>query len=239
MRNLLPLFLDLTGRRVLLVGGGPVAAGKLNQLLTAGARVRIVSPLVVADIERAVRHRAGDDADRSDPGDGAVVALERRPFRTDDLDDAWLVVAAATPAVNREVAIAAEARRIFVNAVDDPANASAYLSGVVRRDDVIIAISTGGDAPALTALVREGLDAVLPRDLGGWVAAARQERQRWRRDRVPMEARKPLLLHALNRRYDGDDAIAPSADGPTAMAGTRRDPAGRIPWLSGPDDSWL
>ena len=57
------------------------------------------------------------------------------------------------------MAAAAEPRRIFVNAVDDPANASAFLSGTVRRDGVTIAISTSGDAPALTALLREALDA--------------------------------------------------------------------------------
>lgn len=206
MRNLLPLFLDLTRREVLLVGGGRVAAGKLRQLLAAEARVRVVSPLVVAEIEsaRSARHEQ--------------VEIVRRPFERADVDGVWLVVAAATPQVNREVAAAAEARRVFVNAVDDPANASAYLSGVVRRGDVTIAISTGGDAPALTSLLREALDAVLPAELGRWTAAAREERVAWRRDGVQMDARKPLLLRALNRLYDG---------------------AACVPWLSGPEDSWL
>ncbi len=92
-------------------------------------------------------------------------------------------MAAATPEVNREVAAAAETRRLFVNAVDDPANASAFLSGVVRRDGVTLAISTSGDAPALTALLREALDAVLPRELGAWIEEARAERAEWRRER--------------------------------------------------------
>ena len=72
---------------------------------------------------------------------------------------------------------------MFVNAVDDPANASAFLSGVVRRDGVTIAISTSGDAPALTALLREALDALLPADLDrGWSRRAPQ-RVVWRRER--------------------------------------------------------
>src|SRR4029077_407497 len=103
-------------------------------------------------------------------------------------DDAWLVVAAATPEVNREVAAAAEGRRLFVNAVDDPPNASACLSGVVRRDGVTIAISTSGAAPALTALLRQALDAVLPRELETWIAEAKRQRAVWRREGVPMEA---------------------------------------------------
>jgi siroheme synthase-like protein len=199
---LLPLFVNLTGRRVLLVGAGPVAAGKLVQLRAAGADVRVVAPDVHPDIE------------------AAGVPVWRRGFTDGDLEGVWLVVAAAPPAVNRDVAEAALARRVFVNAVDDPANASAFLSGVVRRDGVTIAISTEGDAPGLTALIREALDALLPPDLGRWMAETRRLRVRWKRDGVPMEARRPLLLEALNRLY-----ARPSRD-----EGTRGERRTEAPW---------
>ncbi len=208
MRHLLPLFLDVKGREVLLVGGGRVAAGKLRQLAAVGARVRVVAPEVSADLEVV--------AGGFQPGD---IAIRRERFAASDLDGVWLVVAAATPEANRQVAEAAETQKIFVNAVDDPTNASAFLSGVVRRDAVTIAISTSGDAPALTALVREGLDMVLPPDLGSWMATAREQRAIWRRDRVPMEQRKPRLLRALNRLYETGEP--------------------KVPWLNGPEDSWL
>ena len=184
MRELLPLFLDLTGSRVLLVGGGPVASAKLRQLVAAGADVRVVAPDVCGDIERS------------------GVPFERRRFEPADTDDAWLVVAAATPEVNQQVAAAAGARRIFVNAVDDPSHASAFLGGIVRREGVTLAISTSGVAPALTALLRQALDALLPRDLGVWLREARWQRVLWRRKGVPMDARRPLLLDALNELYD-------------------------------------
>jgi uroporphyrin-III C-methyltransferase / precorrin-2 dehydrogenase / sirohydrochlorin ferrochelatase len=184
MSDLLPLFLTIAGRDVVLVGGGPVATSKLEALVRAGARVRVIAPGVTPEI------------------DAAGVEIARRPFVAADLDGAWLVVAAATPEVNREVAAAAEARRIFVNAVDDPANASAFLSGTVRRDGVTIAVSTSGRAPALTALLREALDKVLPADLDRWMAEADRQRAIWRRDQIPMAARKPLLLHALNGLYE-------------------------------------
>jgi uroporphyrin-III C-methyltransferase/precorrin-2 dehydrogenase/sirohydrochlorin ferrochelatase len=228
MRNLLPLFLDLAGRSVLLVGGGPVALAKLRQLVAAGARVRVVSPVVLDEVERLGRSGAASATD---------VQIVRRGFQPSDLDDVWLVVAAATPAVNREVAQAASERRVFVNAVDDPSNASAYLSGVVRRDEVTIAVSTSGDAPALTSLVREALDAVLPRELAEWVTVARSERLEWRRDGVPMEERKPLLLRALNDLYADDEAADRRPAG--VIAFDRGTVASRIPWLSGPEDSWL
>src|SRR5436309_490312 len=161
MRDLLPLFLTLAGRDVVLVGGGPVATAKLQALVDAGARVRVVSPVVTPEIERA------------------GVDTVQRAFVAADLDGAWLVVAAATPEVNREVAAAAESRRIFVNAVDDPANATAYLGGVVRREGVTLAISTSGAAPGLAGLLREAFDAVLPADLERWVAEATRLRAEW------------------------------------------------------------
>jgi uroporphyrin-III C-methyltransferase / precorrin-2 dehydrogenase / sirohydrochlorin ferrochelatase len=223
MPELLPLFLNLTGRDVLLVGGGRVAEAKLRQLLAAGARVRVVAPAIAAEIR------------------AAAVTIAERGFEASDLDGAWLVVAAATPEVNRAVALAAESQRVFVNAVDDPANASAFLSGVVRRDGVTLAISTSGGAPGLTSLLRESLDAVLPRDLATWVHTAREQRIVWRRDAVPMEQRKPLLLRALNHLYDVAAEDAAHAVGNLSAVASRpatdRDPS--VPWLSGPEDSWL
>jgi uroporphyrin-III C-methyltransferase/precorrin-2 dehydrogenase/sirohydrochlorin ferrochelatase len=180
---LFPVFLKLSGRRVLVVGGGPVATSKIDALTAAGAAITVVAPVMTAGIEAS-----------------AVTRLYRE-FTAGDLEGAWLVVAAATPAVNREVACAAEARGVFVNAVDDPPNATAYLGGVVRRAGVTLAISTSGHAPALAGLLREALDAVLPADLDRWVAEARAIRPRWVAKRVPMADRRPQLLRALNALY--------------------------------------
>lgn len=187
-----PVFLKLAGRRVLVVGGGPMAASKLEGLLQAGARITLVSPQVVPAIDAL----AAPDAPEA-----PRITLHRRPFVIDDLDDACYVVAAATPDVNRLVAREAEARRLFVNAVDDPSNASVYLGGVVRRAGVTLAISTDGQAPALAGLLREGLDALLPADLDRWSAAAHRARVQWKAAAVPMEQRRPRLLQALVELY--------------------------------------
>ncbi len=179
-----PAFLDLRGRRVVVVGGGPVATAKIEALRAAGASLRVVAPEVDARIRRR----------------GTVVRA--RPFRPSDLDGSWFVVAAATPAVNARVAAEAGRRRLFLNAVDDPAHASAYLGGVLRRSGVTLAISTDGVAPALAGLLREALDALLPDDLERWLATARAERRRWRQSGEPQPRRRPLLLAALNRLYE-------------------------------------
>ena len=182
--NLFPVFLKLAGRRVLVVGGGPVAAGKIDGLVAVGAVVDVVAPDIRPEIERA------------------GVTVQRREFQPSDLDGAWYVVAAAPPAVNRQVLAAAEARRVFVNAVDDPDNASVYAGGVVRRSGVTIAISTAGRAPAMAGLLREALDAWLPGDLDEWMAAADEARRQWKVQGVPMEERRPQLLQVLNRLYE-------------------------------------
>lgn len=182
--ELFPVFLKLHGRRVLVVGAGPVAASKLAGLLAAGADVLVVAP----DVCPAIRD--------------AGVAVHQREFEESDLDGAWYVVAAATPAVNARVARACDERRLFVNAVDDPPNATAYLGGVVRRDGVTIAISTAGQAPALAGLLREGVNALLPPDLDRWIETSRAARRDWKARGVPMDARRPLLLEALNAIYD-------------------------------------
>jgi uroporphyrin-III C-methyltransferase/precorrin-2 dehydrogenase/sirohydrochlorin ferrochelatase len=181
--ELLPIFLKLAGRPVLVVGGGPVAASKLAGLVPTGARLTVVAPAIVDAIRQT----------------GAT--LKERPFAAADLDGQWLVVAAATPEVNREVAEAAEGRHVFVNAVDDPSNASAYLGGVLRRDGLTVAISTSGRAPALAGLIREGLDALLPADLDEWFRRADELKREWRTQDVPMEARRPQLLDALVRLH--------------------------------------
>ncbi len=181
---LFPAFLKLAGRKVVVVGAGPVAASKIDGLLTAGARVTVVAPDVVSAIE------------------SAPVEIERRAFEPNDLDGAWFVVAAAPPIVNQAVRDAAEARQLFVNAVDDPPNATAYLGGIVRKHGVTVAISTDGCAPALAGLLREGLETLLPDDLEAWLDVSRRERETWKRLGVPMEDRRPLLLEAINRLYD-------------------------------------
>lgn len=179
-----PVFLKLGGRKVVVVGGGTVATSKLAALLRSDARITVVAPQVSAEIERS------------------GVALQRRGFEPEDLDGAWYVVAAATPEVNRLVAAAAEERRIFVNAVDDPANASAYLGGVFRRGDLTVAISTEGVAPAIAGLLREGLEELLPAEIETWLEEARRQKRVWLEEGVPMGERRPRMLDALNRLYE-------------------------------------
>lgn len=190
----LPVFVRFDGRRVVVVGGGGIAASKIPALVDAGADVTVIAPDIVPAI------------------DGAGVRVVRRAFEPADLDGAWFATAAATPEVNRQVREAAEARAVFVNAVDDPANATAYLGSTIVRGGVTVAFSTSGRAPALAGLLREAFDEIVPEDIEAWVARAHEVSRRQRADGVPMAERRPQLLDSLNRLYDGGES-APAGPG--------------------------
>lgn len=132
-----PVNLILAGRSCLVVGGGAVAARKVEGLLAAGAAVRVVA----IDVRREVR----------DLG----VPFEQRPYRPGDLDGVWLAVAATDdPAVNAAVRADGDAARVWVNAADDPASCSFTLPAVVRQGPVTVTVATGGHSPALAAWLK-------------------------------------------------------------------------------------
>jgi siroheme synthase-like protein len=185
LKPLLPVFLKLERRAVLVAGAGRVAARKIADLIAAGAAVRVVAP----DAAEPVRAAASQ----------GELAWESRAFQEADVEGAWLVVAATDDAPTQaRIAAACEARQVFCIAIDDPPNASAYSGATLRRGPFTIAISSSGEAPALSRLVREILEAALPEDR--WIDAAKELRARWKRDKTPMGERFRDLLATLSKR---------------------------------------
>ena len=183
--GLLPLFLKLDGRTVLVVGAGSVAERKVASLLEAQARVRVVAPEATAGLKAKAK--------------GGLLEWVPRRFDEGDAEGAWLIVSCTGDAgTHRRVAAAAQARRIFVLAVDDPPNASAYSGAVVRRPPFVIAISSSGATPALTRVVREIIEQILPGD--DWVDHAKRLRAKWIADGTPVGERFGSLVRSLKER---------------------------------------
>jgi precorrin-2 dehydrogenase len=158
-----PVVLRLDGKRVLVVGGGAVAARKVDGLLAAGAAVTVVAPMVVDELR--------DAAARGD------VVLAERPYRSGDLDGSWLVVTATDDsATQQQVFDDGEAAGIWVNAADDPQRCSFFLPAVHRREPVLVAVSTQGTSPALAAWLRDRLAGALPERLEDLVSVLARRR---------------------------------------------------------------
>lgn len=168
--GLYPIFADLTGLPVLVVGGGHVAERKIAMLLAAGARVRVGAPMLTPALLQQVE-------------EGRIERLDGT-FQPAWLDGAWLAIAATDDhELNARVAASAEERRILANVVDAPALSRFQVPAVVDRTPLTVAISTGGAAPVIARRVRETLEAELDHALGPLTALAQKHRtritQRW------------------------------------------------------------
>lgn len=179
-----PLFLDLAGKPVLLVGGGDVAARKYALLKDAGAKVWIVAPFLCDEL-------AADVAD-------GLATHHAREFLACDVNDKWLVVAATDDsAVNAAVAAAANAQRIPCNVVDDRELSSFIMPAIIDRSPVQIAVSTGGTSPVLARLIRERLETLLDGSLGSLASFAERWRDAVRRKFSDLGARRRFLSWML------------------------------------------
>jgi uroporphyrin-III C-methyltransferase / precorrin-2 dehydrogenase / sirohydrochlorin ferrochelatase len=161
--NYFPVFFDLSGQKVLIVGGGEVALRKVSLLERTGALITVVAPQIAPELmERAAAGK---------------LKLAIREFAPDDLDGARLViVATARRAVNRWIAKLSEARNVPVNVVDDREASRFIVPAIIDRDPVLVAVSTGGTSPVLARRLRERLEALIPKRIGelaSWLKALR------------------------------------------------------------------
>jgi uroporphyrin-III C-methyltransferase/precorrin-2 dehydrogenase/sirohydrochlorin ferrochelatase len=175
--KLYPLFVDLSQRAVLVIGGGEVAERKIAALVGAQAQVTVNAPELTSQLRRWV--------------DEGRIAYRADAFHESWLDRVWLVVAATSDReLNALVASLAGLRRIFVNVVDDMALSSFHVPAVIDRAPLTIAISSGGEAPMLARLLRERLEALLDQSLGSLASLAARLRNRVRKRLPDMAARR-------------------------------------------------
>ena len=194
----LPLFVQLRSQPVLVVGGGRIAARKVELLLRSGAAVTLVAPELRSElIERLAR--------------GEIRHIPAA-FAPAHVDGAVLVVAATAIAeVNRAVSSAARARRIPVNVVDDPALSTVIFPAIIDRSPLIAAVSSGGRAPVLARWARERIEALLPAKLGG-LARFMGERRRVVQRALRAAARRPFWERVV-RGVVGERLLAGDASG--------------------------
>jgi len=197
--NYFPVFFDLKGQRVLVVGGGEVALRKVSLLQRTGALITLVAPEIAAELHE--RAATGGDA----------LTLVARAFEPGDLDGARLVIVATSErSINRWIAELADARHIPVNVVDDREASRFIVPAIVDRDPVLVAVSTGGTSPVLARRLRERLESFIPKrfgELAVWLRGLREASQERLRD--TQERRRffeTLIDGAAAKRFIEGDA---------------------------------
>ena len=184
--SLFPAFLKLTNRRVLVAGGGSIAAQKIPDLLEAGAYVHVVSPKLSPQLTEWVRNQK--------------ITWSPKEFAPDDLNGTFLVIAATSLRdLNSQVYREADSRNILCNAVDDLDHCHFYYGSIVQRGDLQIAISTNGKSPALAQRLRKELEQQFGpeyEDWLEWLGAARETLRAQSND--PQTTKR--WLHALASR---------------------------------------
>lgn len=194
--SLLPVFLRLERRPVLVVGAGTVALAKIEGLRATGAAITVAAPRAAPQIRTFAKQ--------------GMLTWRERVFTPADLDGVFLVIAATNnSAVNHAVYEESLRRDILCNAVDDPPNCDFYFGSVVARGNLQIAISTAGESPALAQRLRREIDEQLPGDLAPWISELGAVRREIRRT-MPVGADRNLLLHELAQRPLCDSPSCPT-----------------------------
>lgn len=196
-----PVFLDLAGAAVLVVGGGDAAAAKARLLLPSGAAIRVADAAPGEELQAMA-------------ADGALTLL-RRPFAAADLDGVRLCyVALEDAAETAAVVAAARARGVLVNAVDRPALCDFSTPAMVRRGKVAIAIGTAGLAPALARDLRARIEATVPAAFGALAGFC----ARWRAAATRALPRREPRRRLWDSVLEGEEATAILERGDVAAA---------------------
>ncbi len=215
-----PIFFDLDGRDVLIVGGGEKALQKLRLLAKTSARLRIVAADVSADIAAAAV---------------STLVIERHAFTEADLDGAALVFAASDDTeLDGRVAAAARAGGLPINVVDGPSQSNFIMPAIVDRDPIVVAIGTEGAAPILAREIKAKIESWLPANFGQVAERAQTLRRRVQEaiaDPVVRRRTWEALLQGVWRKavLAGDnDAADREFDRQLASGGVQQQPVGSV-----------
>ncbi len=175
-----PVCLDIRNRQCLVVGGGPVALRKAEGLLEAGGVVTVVSPEFTGGFDRI--------------SNSPCLRMIRRDFLNTDLDDKFLVIGATdNDGLNRKISREAGSRNLLCNIADVPEACSFILPSVLRRGDLLIAISTSGKSPAFARHLRKQLENQLGEEYREFLDLMGAVRKKLLAEKHAPEAHKPMF----------------------------------------------
>lgn len=182
-----PSFLNIQGKRCVVIGGGKVALRKIKALLDCGTNVTVVSPALHRDLAQLA--------------EAGTISLIHRDYKAGDLKDAFIAIAATTETeTNKRVAMEAKRRGILVNVVDDLEQSDFIVPSCLRRGELTIAVSTAGKSPALARKIRTRLEQDLGEEYTSLVALISEVRSELRQQGITVNKnawQKALDLDSL------------------------------------------
>jgi len=180
-----PIFLDLHDKNVLVVGGGKVAERKVQNLLTYGCQINIISPKLTAHLSRLA-------------ATGSITRIPRDAIDK-TMNDAFMVIAATNdPKVNSTIAAKAKERGLLINAVDQPGDCNFIMPSIVKRGDLHVAISTAGKSPALAKKIRKQMELTFGQEYGAFLKLMGLIRTELLAGGAPSSRNKPVFEKLVN-----------------------------------------
>ncbi|HEX9059945.1 MAG TPA: bifunctional precorrin-2 dehydrogenase/sirohydrochlorin ferrochelatase [Clostridia bacterium] len=190
---LFPLFVDIEGKKCVVVGGGSVAERRICVLLDFGARITVVSP----EISPSIKELKWKDK---------LVIIKKR-YSSEDIEDAFLAIAATNqPDINEQVAIDGARMGIPVNIADNREKCSFMFPAVVRRGEIVVGISTSGGFPALSGRIRRKIEDTFPQYYGDMLEVLKEARDR-AENISDTAARKELLKNIMDEVLFYENAV--------------------------------
>lgn len=184
MKHLYPLFLNIAGKKCLVIGGGKVALRKIQALLAYDADITVVSPYVEDKINNWLQK--------------GMINLFRREFKISDLDGMFMVfIATDDNSLNQTISSLCREQGILVNAVDDPENCDFYVPAVLRRQSLAIAISTEGKSPAFAGWLKRELENTISEQYGEFVELLGELRPRLKRSALSDHEKRDLIIDMI------------------------------------------
>lgn len=180
MKNLYPVYVDLQDRKCLIIGGGKVAERKIEQLLDYDCSIKVVS----LRTEEKIKHWA----------DLGLIQLYQREFQALDLEHVFMAfVATDDNQVNASLSKICRERGILVNAVDDPPHCDFYVPSILKRNSLVLAISTGGKSPAFARRLRQELEELITPAYGEFTDILGEQRELIKERIEDIEVRKRIF----------------------------------------------
>ena len=180
-----PILIRLKEMKVVVVGGGMVAQRKIDTLLACHADVHVIARELTPKLNEYLEEKR--------------ITLRGYEFKESHLDGAFVVIAATDdPILNRQVSEMASARGLLINAVDQPADCNFIVPSILRRGDLMIAVSTSGKSPAFAKKVREGLEEQFGDEYGSFLVLMGRLREEILEKRLSQEENKQIFHKLVN-----------------------------------------